>query len=103
MRVRPLNRKSTYHGLKGGFLRILMSSNGSYIKNLRKLGHTNVSSTERLLVKFTNDNCIEEDIHLQFRLCTRCSSYFCSHCCNLDQEIIKVLNERTDRYCFFPT
>ena len=75
-----------------------MSSKGSYIKNLRKRGRTNVSSTENLLVKCTNDHCTEEDIHLLFRLCARCSSYFCSHGFNLDQEIIKLLNEHTGNY-----
>ena len=71
-----------------------------------------VSSTDNLLVKCINDNCTEEDIHLHFRLCTRFSSYFCSHCCNLDreshccnldQEIIKLLNKRTNNYWFCPT
>ena len=53
------------------------------------------------LVKCTNDNCTEEDINLHFsRLCTRCSFYFCSHCCNLDQEIIRILNERANNYWF---
>ena len=80
-----------------------MSSEGSCIKNLKKRGRANISSTDNLLVKCTNDNWTEEDIYLLFRLCTRCSSYFCSHCCNLDQEIIKLLNERTDNYWFWPT
>ena len=82
--------ENTY--IKGSLLRIVMSSKGSYIKNSRKRGSTNVSSTNNLLVKRTNDNCTEEDIHLHFRLCARFSSYFCSHCCTLDQEIIKLLN-----------
>ena len=34
---------------KAGFLRIPMLSLGSYIKNLRKRGHTNVPSTNNLL------------------------------------------------------
>ena len=45
-----------------------MSSKGSFIKNLRKHGHTNVSLTGNLLVKSTNDNCTKEDIHLQVYL-----------------------------------
>ena len=80
----------------------IMSSKGSYIKNLRKRGRTSVSSTTNLLVKCTNDNCTEEEINLHIRLCTRCSSYFCSHCCNLDQEIMKILNERTTTIGFVP-
>ena len=80
-----------------------MPSKGSYIKNLRKRGRINVSSTHNLLIKCTNDNCTEEDLNLFFWFCTRCSSYFCSHCCDLDQEIIKLFNERTDNYWFCPT
>ena len=56
--------------------------------------------TDNLLAKYTNGNCTEEGIHLRFRLCTRCSFYFRGDCCNLDQEIIKVLNECTDNYWF---
>ena len=65
-------------------------SKSSYIKNLRKRGRTNVSLTDNLLVKGTNDNCTEENINLFFRLCRRCLSYLCSHWCNLDEEIIKI-------------
>ena len=75
---------------------------GSHIKNLRKRGRKIVSSTDSLLVKCTYNNCTEENIYLHFRLCTRCSSYFCSHRCNLDQQIIKLLNEGTDNYLFCP-
>ena len=81
--------ENTY--IKGSLLRIVMSPKGSYIRNSRKRGSTNASSTNNLLVKRTND-CTEEDIHLHLRLCAKFSSYFCSHCCDLDQEIIKLLN-----------
>ena len=74
-----------------------MLPKGSYIKNLRKRGRTNVSSTDSLLVKCINDNFTEEDINLHLRFCTRCLSYCCSHCCNLDQEILKLLNESTSK------
>ena len=50
------------------------------------------------------NSCTEKDIHEHFRLCTRCSPYFCSHCCNLDQEIInELLNEHTNNYWFCPS
>ena len=75
---------------------------GSHIKNIRKRGRKIVSSTDSFLVKCTYNNCTEENIYLHFRLCTRCSSYFCSHRCNLDQQIIKLLNEGTDNYLFCP-
>ena len=52
--------------IKEGFLRILMSSKGSYIKTLRKRVRTNVSSIDILSVKCANDNCTEEDIYLHF-------------------------------------
>ena len=41
-------------------------------------------------------------IYSNLRLCTRCSRCFCSKCCNLDQQIICLLNNHTDNYWFCP-
>ena len=59
-------------------------------------------ATRSSCVKCSNDNCNEEGNYLHFRLCIRCSAYFCHHCCGLSQKIIKSLNERTDNYWFCP-
>ena len=53
-----------------------------------------------ILVKCTNQNCIEENISY-FRICTRCS-YFCYKCCGLSQKILKLLNNRNYNYWFCP-
>ena len=37
-----------------------------------------------------------------FRLRTRCPTYFCSKCCGLNEQIAKLLNERTDNFWFCP-
>ena len=55
-----------------------------------------------MLVKYTNQNCIEENNINYFRICTRCSSYFCYECCGLSQKILKLLNDRNDNYWFCP-
>ena len=53
-----------------------------------------------MLVKCTNQNCIEENNISYFRICTRCSSYFCYQCCGLSQKILKLLNDRNDNYWY---
>ena len=55
-----------------------------------------------MLVKCTNQNCIEENNISYFKICTRCSSYFCYECCGLSQKILKLLNDRNDNYWFCP-
>ena len=50
-----------------------------------------------MLVKCTNQNCIEENNISYFRICTRCPS-----CCGLSQKILKLLNDRNDNYWFCP-
>ena len=56
-----------------------------------------------MLVKCTNQNCIEESNISYFRICTRCySSYFCYECCSLSQKILKLLSDRNDSYWFCP-
>ena len=55
-----------------------------------------------MLVKCTNQNCIEENNISYFRICTRCSSYFCYQCCGLSQKILKLLNNRNDNSWFCP-
>ena len=54
------------------------------------------------LVRCNNDNYKVTDIHSNLRLCTRCSRYFCSECCVLDQQIICLLNICIDNYWFCP-
>ena len=79
-----------------------MSSKGSYIKNLRKCGRINVSSTGNVLVKCTKDNCTEEDIHLHFRLSTRCSSYFAVIVVNLTEKLKNYLTKAPTTIAFVP-
>ena len=62
----------------------------------------NESSNENLSVRCNNENCKVADIHSNLRLCTRCSRYFYSEWCSLDQQIICLLNNRTDNYWFCP-
>ena len=51
-------------------------------------------------VKCTNQNCIQENITSYFRICTRCSSYFCYQYCGLSQKNLKLLNNRNGNYWF---
>ena len=44
-----------------------------------------------MLVKCTNQNCVEENNISYFGICTRCSSYFCYQSCSLSQKILKLL------------
>ena len=55
-----------------------------------------------MIVKCSNENCVEEGTIDIFRLCTRCSAYYCYHCCGLNMKIIKLLNDRNDNYWFCP-
>ena len=71
-------------------------------RTLRRRGRINDSSNENLSVRCNNNNCKVTDIHSNLRLCTRCSRYFCSECCGLDQQIICLLNNHTDSYWFCP-
>ena len=71
-------------------------------RTLRRRGCINDSSNKNLSVRCNNDNCKVTNIHSNLRLCTRCSRYCCSECCGLDQQIICLLNNRTDNYWFWP-
>ena len=71
-------------------------------RTLRRRGRINDSSNENLSVRCNNNNCKVTDIHSNLRLCTRCSRYFCSECCGLDQQIICLLNNHTDSCWFCP-
>ena len=55
-----------------------------------------------MIVKFFNENFIEEGTIDIFRLCTRYSAYYCYHCCGLNMKIIKILNDRNDNYSLCP-
>ena len=55
-----------------------------------------------MIVKCSNENCTEEGTIDIFRLCTRCSAYYCYHCCGLNLKIVKLLNDRNDNYWFCP-
>ena len=54
------------------------------------------------LGKCGNQNCIEKNNISYFRICTRCSSYFCYQCCGLSHKILKLLNHRNDNCWFCP-
>ena len=71
-------------------------------RTLRRWGCINDSSKENLSVRCNNNNYKVTDIHSNLRLCTRCSRYFCSECCVLDQQIICLLNICIDNYWFCP-
>ena len=45
---------------------------------------------------------IEQGNHGYFKLCARCSFYYCCHCCSLDIAVVKLLNVRSDNFCFCP-
>ena len=55
-----------------------------------------------MIVKCINESFIEEGTIDIFRLCTRCSVYYCYHCCGLNMKIIKLLNDGNDNYSFCP-
>ena len=55
-----------------------------------------------MLVKCSNQNCIEENNISYFRIWTRYSSYFDYQCCGLSQKILKILNGRNENYWFCP-
>ena len=52
--------------------------------------------------KCSNQDCIEEYNISYFRICTRCSSYFCYQCCGLSQKFLKLLHDRNDNNWFCP-
>ena len=58
--------------------------------------------TNDMIVKCSNENCIEQGTLDIFRFCTRCSAYCCYHCCESSLKIIKILNDRNDNYWFCP-
>ena len=45
---------------------------------------------------------VQENNISYFRICTRCSSYFCYQCCGLSHKILKLLNHRNDNCWFCP-
>ena len=72
----------------------------SYGCAVKKPGKYNDDSD--MLVKCSNQNCVEENNISYFTICTRCSPYFCYQCCGLSQKILKLLNDRNDSYWFSP-
>ena len=60
------------------------------------------NNDSNMLVKCSNQNCIEENNVSYFRISTRCSSYFCYQCCDFSQKILKLLNDRNDNHWFCP-
>ena len=73
----------------------------SYGRNFKRPERLN-DSENNLIVKCSNESCtIQRNLQV-FRLCTRCSEYFCNQCCDLSEKIIKLLNERSDNYWFCP-
>ena len=75
----------------------MKSSNGHAVKKPVRF-----DNDSNMLVKCGNQNCIEENNIIYFRICTRCSSYFCYQCCGLSHKILKLLNHRNDNYWFCP-
>ena len=73
------------------------SSNGRSLKKSNRYEDTN-----DMIVEFSNENLIEEGSIYIFRLCTRCSAYYCYHCFGLGQKIIKLLKDRNGNYWFCP-
>ena len=71
-----------------------MTSKSSYGRSLKRTVCYNENDTNDLTVKCQNENCHETGRFMLFRLCTRCSTYFCSQCCGLNEQIVKLLNER---------
>ena len=80
-----------------------MASKSSYGRTRKKPGRYNVDENEvELIAKCKNENCTEQGNHGYFRLCTRCSFYYCCHCCSLDIAIVKLLNDGSDNFWFCP-
>ena len=77
-----------------------MSNKSSYGRSVKKPNRCEDSNG--MIVKCSNENCIEEGTIDKFRLCTRCSAYYCYHCCGLSLKIIKLLNDRNNSYWFCP-
>ena len=75
-----------------------MSNKSSYGRLVKKPNW--YEDINDMIVKCGNENCIEEGTINLFRLCTRCSAYYCYHCCGLNLKIIKLLNDRSDNYWF---
>ena len=75
-----------------------MSNKSSYGRLVKKPNQ--YEDINDMVVKCGNENCIEEGTINIFRLCTRCSAYYCYHCCGLNLKIIKLLNDRSDNYWF---
>ena len=73
---------------------MIMTSKSSYGRSLKRTVCYNENDTNDLTVKCQNENCHETGSFMLFRLCTRCSTYFCSQCCGLNEQIVKLLNER---------
>ena len=73
----------------------------SYGRNLKRPECLN-DSENNLVTKCSNKNCTIPGNLSVFRHCTRCSTYFCNQFCDVSEKIIKLLNERSDNYWFFP-
>ena len=76
-----------------------MTSKSSYGRSLKRTVRYNGND---LTVKCQNENCQETSSFMLFRLCTRCSTYFSFQCCGLNEQVVKLLNERTDNFWFCP-
>ena len=74
-----------------------MTSKSSYGRSLKRTVRYHGNDANDLTVKCQNVNCQETGSFMLFRLCTRCSSHFCSQCF-----ILKLLNENTDNFWFCP-
>ena len=75
------------------------TSKSSSGRNRRKPGRY---QEENLQVRCSNENCSEQGDLVNFRHCTRCSLYYCCHCCGLDEPVVKLLNSRNDNFWFCP-
>ena len=76
-----------------------MASKSPYERTRKKLGRKNVDDNEEeLIVKCKNENCTEQGTPDYFRLCIRCSFYYCCYCCSHDIAVVKLLNDRSDNF-----
>lgn len=68
-----------------------MASKSSYKGTRMKPGKCNVDNNKKeIIVKCKNENYTEQGNLGYFRLCTRCSFYYCCHCCTLDLAVVVI-------------
>ena len=80
----------------------MMTSKSSNDRALKRTVSYDGSDTNDLTVKCQNENCQQTGSFVLFRLCTRCSTYFCSQCSGLNEQTVKLLNKCTDNFWFCP-